>query len=458
MKRLKRLLSVVLLLAAVMAMSMSTHAAVKINKKKATLIKGQTVVLKITGTKSKVKWSSNKKKVATVNKKGVVKAKAKGTAVINAIVGKKSLKCTVKVETPKLSKTKATLNVGESLKLKLKGTSQKIKWTTGSKETATVNNGLVTGKREGTVKITASVGKKKYGCVVTIKKKTEDSVKKPITDVSLNKTSLTITVGGQETLTASYLPKDTTDSTKVSWKSSDEGVVSVIDGIIVAKKVGKAKITATISSKSATCEVTVTKPSYDVGSIVTFGHYDQDNNIANGKEAIEWVVLEKNEDTVTLLSKYGLDAGPYHETYAGITWELCTLRAWLNLVFLNTAFTSIEQAQIKDVVVKAEDSAWYGTKAGNDTIDKVYLLSVSEAVNLVNRVPKVARIIGSCGATQTAIANGAEKEDSPWWLRTPGADQSIAAYFSGEGGSTYLNGTSVDYPEYLVRPSICLKI
>ena len=73
-------------------------AKIKLNKTKLTLTQGKKYRLKIKGTKKKVKWSSTKKSVATVNKKGVVTAKKKGTAYIKAKVGKKTYKCKVTVK------------------------------------------------------------------------------------------------------------------------------------------------------------------------------------------------------------------------------------------------------------------------------------------------------------------------------------------------------------------------
>ena len=93
----------------------------KLNKKSVKLTEGKTVKLKVKNNKKKVKWSSSKKKVATVSKKGVVKAKKKGTAKIYAKVGKKKLTCKVTVKakkkkaTPKpKSKPTPTSNSGNS--------------------------------------------------------------------------------------------------------------------------------------------------------------------------------------------------------------------------------------------------------------------------------------------------------------------------------------------------------
>ena len=79
-------------------------AKVKLNKKKLVLTVGKKAKLKVKGTKKKVKWSSSKKKIATVTKKGVVKAKKKGTAKIVAKIGKKKYTCNVVVKAKKKAK------------------------------------------------------------------------------------------------------------------------------------------------------------------------------------------------------------------------------------------------------------------------------------------------------------------------------------------------------------------
>lgn len=79
-------------------------AKVKLNKKKLVLTVGKKAKLKVKGTKKKVKWYSSKKKIATVTKKGVVKAKKKGTAKIVAKIGKKKYTCKVVVKAKKKAK------------------------------------------------------------------------------------------------------------------------------------------------------------------------------------------------------------------------------------------------------------------------------------------------------------------------------------------------------------------
>lgn len=98
MKKSKKLLAILTIMLLIVCMAIPVSAAGKINKKKATLKVGQTLQLKVTGTKRKVKWTSSKKSVATVSSKGRVKAKKKGSTTITAKVGKKKYTCKVTVK------------------------------------------------------------------------------------------------------------------------------------------------------------------------------------------------------------------------------------------------------------------------------------------------------------------------------------------------------------------------
>ena len=71
---------------------------IKISNKKITLEVGKKKKLSVKGTKKKVSWKSSDKKIATVNKKGIVKAKSTGKAVVTAKAGRKKYKCVVKVK------------------------------------------------------------------------------------------------------------------------------------------------------------------------------------------------------------------------------------------------------------------------------------------------------------------------------------------------------------------------
>lgn len=180
----------------------------------------------------------------------------------------------------------------------------------------------------------------------------------------------------------------------------------------------------------------------NVGDYITFGSYEQDNNTANGKEAIEWLVLAKDGDKALVISRYSLDCQNYNSSYEETTWEKCSLRNWLNESFLNAAFNTEEQKSIQITTVTADGNLSYDTPSGNDTEDKIFLLSVTEANKLFKS--DESRM---CFPTEYAITQGAKLSDDlvsdktsgyPWWLRTPGYS---ADYTSIVG----VSGTIVDY-------------
>lgn len=171
MKRWKKF--TVILLAAIMALAMAvpvSAATVKINKTKATICTGQTMQLKMVGTKAKPKWSSNSRN-AVVNSTGKVTAKARGTATITAKIGKKSYRCMIIIESPKISSTSVSLYKGKTAQLKMLNTKQKYRWTSLNTKVAAVSStGKISGKNVGTAYVSArSASGKTFKCKVTVK-------------------------------------------------------------------------------------------------------------------------------------------------------------------------------------------------------------------------------------------------------------------------------------------------
>lgn len=227
-------------------------ASVKISKTKYTMNKGENYTLKIKGTKKKVKWSSNNKKVATVNSKGKVTAKNKGTATITAKVGSKKYKCKITVESPSINKTKVNINQGKTYTLKVKGTSRKVTWSSSNKKIATVNSkGKVSAKKKGTATITAKVGSKKLKCKVTVKY--VKKVKAVYMYIDYDETN--VKVGETIKLTAKVTPTNYTS--EIKWKSSNEKIATVKNGVVKGVSSGKTKITATIDGLSYSVDVYV---------------------------------------------------------------------------------------------------------------------------------------------------------------------------------------------------------
>lgn len=186
-----------------------------------------------------------------------------------------------------------------------------------------------------------------------------------------------------------------------------------------------------------------------VGNTVVFGSFEQDNNLENGAEPIEWIVLDKQGDKLLLLSKKALDSRNYYGTWYPVTWEESYLRFWLNSVFYETAFTEAEQQRILQTEVVNEDNPDHGTNGGNDTEDDIFLLSIKEVKEYL---PDNRR----CEATTYTMDKGLDTVDEKyvcWWLRSPGHDTDYAAYVFPDGDVNG-DGVGVDYDFFGVRPAL----
>ena len=92
--------------------------------------------------------------------------------------------------------------------------------------------------------------------------------------------------------------------------------------------------------------VTPTESEYVPGDTVILGFYEQDNDLSNGPEPIEWQVIGTRDGHTLLISKYALESSKYNENYMEIDWENSTLRSWLNNDFYNTAFSASDRKRI----------------------------------------------------------------------------------------------------------------
>ena len=258
-----------------------------LNTNAETLTEGDTTTLTVTvypddTTYSKnVSWSSNNEAVATVSEDGTVTAKSAGTAIITATSENgKTASCKITVNKKIIEITEVRLNKSTEALVEGDTTtliatvlpenttySKNVSWSSNNEAVATVSkDGIVTAKSAGTAVITAtSENGKSASCTITVNEKLI-----PITEVRLNKSTETLIEGDTTTLTATILPENTTNLSRISWNSSDETVATVSSGgiftddtitvFITAKSAGTAVITATSENgKSASCTITVSK-------------------------------------------------------------------------------------------------------------------------------------------------------------------------------------------------------
>ena len=197
----------------------------------------------------------------------------------------------------------------------------------------------------------------------------------------------------------------------------------------------------------------------EIGQAYRFGKFEQDNNLNNGPEDIEWIVLDVQDGRALMISRYALNCVPYNEETVDITWEDCSLRTWLNGEFLEAAFSEEEQGRIQLTDVDNSDEQGSGAgsaSGGNDTRDKLFLLSYSEAGDYFSS--GISRI---CRATPYAAAQEKCTLDDTgtcfWWLRSPGFSQNSATFIDSMGGFGS-SGGSVGYREHADRPAMWVML
>lgn len=192
------------------------------------------------------------------------------------------------------------------------------------------------------------------------------------------------------------------------------------------------------------------------GQIVTFGKYEQDNNISNGSEKLEWLVLNVEESKALLITKYAIDCVPYNSTQSDTSWENSDIRKWLNGDFMNTALTKNERTYVVDSEIESGK-------------DKVFLLDTWEFDTYISAGASI------CEATPYTISRGAyipslDQADLMaglglsvstdhyccWWLRTPGDYGKVR--FINNNGMKNTQGAKVDSNDGAVRPAIWVDL
>ena len=220
---------------------------------------------------------------------------------------------------------------------------------------------------------------------------------------------------------------------------------------------------------------------------IYFGTYKQSSNGSGGynTDPIKWRVLSNASGQLFLLSDQNLDVFQYHTEYEAVTWETSTMRSWLNGYgaalniggdsgtdytndnFLDNAFSGKEQTAIAETAVVNDDNKDedYGTdgEGGDDTVDRIFLLSINDTDNIKEYFPGYSTSRFSTNTEYVAAGgklgsgmHGAGEGDR-WWLRSPGSDNSMAAFIEEDGGGVY-EGNPVNNKSAAVRPAFNLDL
>lgn len=185
---------------------------------------------------------------------------------------------------------------------------------------------------------------------------------------------------------------------------------------------------------------------YSINSIISFAGYN-------------WRVLDIQNDTALIITEDIIEQRPYHAAYKPVTWAECSLRKYLNGEFYDS-FSAEDKARIISVINRNHDNQWYGSDGGEDTQDKIFLLSIEEVV--CKYFGDSSSLLYNKGKNQRywfqrkdpnnskRIAKVLEKGYiSWWWLRSPGRLNLKAVYIHGDGnigiqGNNILKGNIGD--------------
>jgi hypothetical protein len=197
------------------------------------------------------------------------------------------------------------------------------------------------------------------------------------------------------------------------------------------------------------------------GDKITFGGY-------------EWRVLDIQNGAALIITEYIIEQRPYHDAYKDITWADCALRKYLNGEFYDR-FSEADKARIIPTTNKNPDNQWYGSKGGDDTNDRIFLLCLDE-------------VCAYFGDSRSKLYNPGknqrywfERKDENngkriarlidngwgwwWWLRSPGRVSVKAVYIFGTDGNIGIQGNNILKGNLSdgkctggVRPALWLKL
>ncbi|MCL2604642.1 MAG: DUF6273 domain-containing protein [Defluviitaleaceae bacterium] len=208
-----------------------------------------------------------------------------------------------------------------------------------------------------------------------------------------------------------------------------------------------------------TCAPLILVDSVKINDTVAFGDYN-------------WRVLDVQNDMALLLSAYIIEQRAYHPCYEGVTWETSKLRAYLNSDFIER-FDEAEKGHIVETLLNNPPNLWYDINGGNDTRDRIFILSLEEvdkyfgdSGDYANKRRK--KYDGGKWVSDEKgwiLSNGFDNDRAAehnglasfWWLRSPGYSEYTIAYVSTTGNIP-LNGDRVCIGRGGVRPAMWVKL
>ena len=222
------------------------------------------------------------------------------------------------------------------------------------------------------------------------------------------------------------------------WVKLENGKVNIPDSADTSKKDSSKTAKKSKSSSKKAKEDKASSNSVQAGDTVEFGSYEQDGDTSDGKEAIEWRVLDVDGDRAYVVSEKGLAGHKFNANEnKGNDWDSSDLKAWLEGTFTSQAFSDDERGAIDgSLTLLSTDEANKYFKSDDDRL---------------------------CHPTQQATKDGVEEDDEDpetgcfWWLRSPGDESYCAADVDFSGGVDS-EGQPVEDDSTAVRPAMWVNL
>lgn len=252
--------------------------------------------------------------------------------------------------------------------------------------------------------------------------------------------------------------------------------------LVVPMNVSKA------SADSGLMNPRISEDGISTWDCVWFGYYPQssDGNGGFNNDPIKWRVLSVDGNEALLLADKSLDGMPFNDTpstsYKAVTWETCTVRSWLNGYgskdnlagkdytnnnFINKAFSKEEENAILEKLIKTGDNPEHKTDGGNDTNDKLFLLSTQELINDLYGFTNNNVYGYKTNASNSRVAKNTSYTESKdlyescigdYWTRTPGAFAWHITMVNDEGAVGAWGGYLANYMVLSIRPALYINL
>ena len=189
------------------------------------------------------------------------------------------------------------------------------------------------------------------------------------------------------------------------------------------------------------------------GDVIKFGEYEQDNNLENGKEAIDWIVLDIQDNEALVISQFCLDAKRYSDE--GIArWERSSLCNWLNSEFINSSF---EETARDCILQSLMGSRIDDDGKENEIFSFIFVLSEYGYNTYLPKERNVYATTYALSAKSVYTGYIEDEQSVEWWLRNAGESfMSVSASYVNRGGY-YTSSQSVKEVS-MVRPAMRIDL